>query len=760
MTTIGARTIARRIHVRGVVQGVGFRPYVWRLAQAHALRGWVRNGGDGVSIHVEGEAAAVDAFVRELRARPPSAAAIAEVDVTFAGADPHLSNSFDIIDSASNDLPTTRISPDLPICDECLKEIRNRSQRRHLYAYINCTNCGPRYSIVRALPYDRARTTMAKWPLCARCAAEYTDPGDRRFHAQPIACPVCGPHYVLSGRDMPDIRGVDAIRKAARMLRAGQIVAVKGIGGYHLACDAENAAAVALLRVRKYRKEQAFAVMTRDLDVARATIEVTPDVEALLLSSARPIVIAPARVTLGGVAPGQLDLGVILPYAPVHFLLFDAGAPPRIVMTSGNRSSEPIAYEDEDACARLSGLADAILAGERPIARRVDDSVIRSGPSSPTIVRRSRGLAPSAVATLPVSRPVLALGGDLKNAITLVVEGAAFVSQHIGDLSHHDALRAFDTTVHDLLEMYGVRRSELLVAHDAHPQYASSSYAATLDAGCAVSVQHHRAHVASVLAERGELDRRVISVALDGTGYGDDGTIWGGELFAGSVQGGFARVGHLRPVSLPGGDAAARHPVQAAAGFLAELPDGRDFSRTPFFFPERFAQAQAVLRGGLRTFASTSTGRLFDAVAALSGFTRPVTFEGQAAMWLEHLARGVSTDNTQFDMVVTGAEVDWRPTLRDIVRARSRGVPIEIIARAFHRTLAHALVGAIRHAARTAGTTTVVLSGGVMQNALLQADLRDALIELSFDVWTNRVVPPNDGGLSLGQAALAALTRS
>jgi hydrogenase maturation protein HypF len=466
-------------------------------------------------------------------------------------------------------------------------------------------------------------------------------------------------------------------------------------------------------------------------------------------------VLAPARVDLPGVAPENRDLGVMLPYAPLHSLLFDAGAPERLVLTSGNRASEPIAYLDADALTRLTGIADAALAGDRPIARRVDDSVVRAGPLGPAVLRRSRGLAPGVVAQFPPGSPILAVGADLKNAVTLVVDGQAYVSQHIGDLDHHDVLQAFDQTVQDLTCMYDIDVRDLTVAHDTHPQYASTARAASLGAARTLAVQHHRAHIASVLAERGELRRRVIGLALDGTGYGDDGSIWGGEVFSGSVAEGFERAAHLHPALLPGGDAAARHPVQAAAGFLSSIEGLPDLTRPPFAFPDRYRQARAVVRSGLRIFPTTSAGRLFDTVAALAGFTRPVTFEGQAAMWLEHRARQASADGLELPMPFTGAVIDWRATLRAIVAARLRGAAPDAVARAFHRALARGLADAARTLAARDGVDTLVLSGGVMQNALLIEDLCAELAASGLQLWTNREVPPNDGGISLGQAALA-----
>ncbi|MBA3658602.1 MAG: carbamoyltransferase HypF, partial [Gemmatimonadales bacterium] len=633
-------TSACTIRVRGVVQGVGFRPFVYRLARANTLAGWVLNGDEGVEIHLEGEGDRMAAFLHELRADAPAAATITAIEVDPVEPDGH--DGFVIRSSRERARPTAAISPDLALCARCLEELFDPADPRHRYPYLNCTDCGPRFSIVRGLPYDRAATTMAAWPMDARCAAEYHDPLSRRFHAQPVACPECGPGYTLSGASLDiDIRTSDAaIERAAALLREGGIVAVKGIGGYHLACDARDPAAVLRLRGRKYRKEKPFALMARDLATAHALVVLAPEAESLLRSAAAPIVLAAARATLPHVAPDAGELGVMLPYTPLHHLLFAAGAPDVLVMTSANRSSEPIACDDADARDRLGGLADALLVGERPIARRVEDSVVRHGSLGPVILRRGRGYAPGAVAALPVSRPVLALGADLKNTVTLVVDGQAFTSQHIGDLDHFDAARAFEETTRDFLAMYAVREDELLVVHDAHPQYRSTAFADTFGRSERMAVQHHRAHIASVLAERGAWDDRVLGISLDGTGWGDNGSIWGGEFFVGGIRTGLERVGHLRTAALAGGDAAARHPVQAAAGFLDQLDDLPDLTREPFGFPPLFDQARRVLGRRTRVFSTTSAGRLFDAAAALLGFLRPISFEGQAAMWVEHQACG------------------------------------------------------------------------------------------------------------------------
>jgi hydrogenase maturation protein HypF len=746
-------TAARDIRVRGVVQGVGFRPYVYRLARSNSLSGWVSNGEDGVEIHLEGSEPALEEFVRSLKASQPPAANVTAVEVQSAQTVGL--RDFAIRDSRSKGAPTVRISPDLPVCQACVSELIDPTNQRYRYPYINCTNCGPRYSVVRRLPYDRGNTTMEAWPLDDYCYRQYHDPADRRFHAQPVACPACGPHYRLQVGDETFQGDGVGIRETAKLLNAGAIVAVKGIGGYHLACDAGNALSVEVLRERKYRKEKPFALMVASIEAARDLVELSPEAELLLVSSARPIVLARAKLPMPGVAPENDDLGVMLPYAPLHYLLFAAGAPPVLVMTSANRSSEPIAYKDEDARERLAGIADAFLIGERPIARRVDDSIARSGAFGPTILRRSRGYAPSAVATVPTERPILAVGADLKNTITLVVNGQAFVSQHIGDLDQYQCFEAFRETIEDLVSMYQVPWDGLIVTHDAHPQYRSSLYALERPGVESRPIQHHRAHVASVLAERGAWEKRVLGVSFDGTGYGDDGAIWGGELFAGSINEGFERVAHLRQAALPGGDAAVRYPVQAAAGFLGQLDALGDLRSPPFCFPERFQTCSEMIHKGVRTFPTTSVGRLFDAAAALLGFRHEATFEGQAAMWVEHLARSAAlADFYSFPLI--GRELDFRPLLEGLERDRRGGRDPGECARAFQRGIAEGLWDAVEVLCQAKALDTVVLSGGVFQNELLLEDLKSLQQGGDLEIWTNRAVPPNDGGISLGQAALAA----
>ena len=745
---------ARLIRVRGVVQGVGFRPFVYRMARANALCGWVLNQENGVEIHVEGSADSLQTFVNALAVEHPPAAEISSLEVLES--EPAGLDEFVIRESQRSGAPSVRISPDLPICDACLAELFDAADPRYLYPYINCTNCGPRFTIVESLPYDRPCTTMRHWPMDELCAKQYNNPLDRRFHAQPVACPGCGPHYLLESPENTIHGDCASVKATAEALSAGRIVAMKGVGGYHLSCDGGNHEAVRALRERKFRKEKPFAVMVRSVDAARGLVDLSPAAEKLLRSTARPIVLAPAKGTLAGVAPGNHELGIMLPYAPLHHLLFAAGAPEVLVMTSANRSSEPIAYRDEDARQRLSGIADATLIGERPIARRVDDSVARTGVFGPMILRRSRGYAPGVVTTLPGTRPVLAVGADLKNTVTLVVGGQAFVSQHIGDLDQYESFAAFRDTIQDFIAMYSVDWDDLIVVHDRHPEYVSTLHAFDLPAHARIAVQHHCAHVTSVLAERQVWERRAVGISFDGTGYGDDGTIWGGEFFTGSVSGGWTRALHLRTASLPGGDAAARFPVQCAAGFLSPVENLPALLEAPFHFPSRYLASLQLIQKQLRTFETSSMGRLFDTVAALLGFTREITFEGQAAIWLEQIAR-TAPSSRPYPFPITEGTLDFRPLLAAIIRDRLRGRDPGEIARAFHAAVAKTLWEGARLLCAANSIDLVVLSGGVFQNELLLSEIKSHADRNGPEIWMNIAVPPNDGGISLGQAASAAV---
>ncbi|MDQ0340934.1 hydrogenase maturation protein HypF [Caldalkalibacillus uzonensis] len=744
---------ARRIHVRGVVQGVGFRPYIFRLAKQWCLSGWVCNGESGVEIHVEGDTGAVEGFLQAITERPPLMAQVTNLEWEDAAVEGV--TDFQIRESRLHDRPTVNIPADLAVCSACLAELFDPANRRYLYPYINCTDCGPRYTVIYQLPYDRPYTTMKTWAMCPVCSAEYQEPGDRRFHAQPIACAECGPHYYLRWQDGGIHGDEKAVKKTTQLLCEGRIVAIKGLGGYHLACDAENTQTVRTLRERKGRWAKPFALMVKDIATARTLVDLSPEEEELLTSTVRPIVLARARRLLLGVTPDNIDLGVMLPYTPLHHLLFYYGAPPVLVMTSANCSSEPIVYQDRDALEDLQGLADAWLIGERPIARRVDDSVVRVSAFGATVLRRARGYTPLPVAQLPSDRPILAVGADLKNTVTLVVKGKAIMSQHLGDLTQYEAYTAFEQTVSDLLAMYEVPLAETIIAYDLHPEYRSAQFARELETYKHVGIQHHRAHVASVLAERNALDKQVIGVAFDGTGFGDDGAIWGGELFVGSLAEGLKRCGHLRYAVLPGGDAAARVPLQALAGFFADMPElATDVGRR-LALPERFFTAFKLVEKQFRTFPTTSVGRLFDAAAALLGFTGAISFEGQAAIWLEHLARSAPLERV-YPFPWNGKELDYRPLVEVMVEDRLRGRDVAAIARSFHRSIAEGIYRSALAIGEAYGIDTVVLSGGVFQNSLLLADLKALFADSTMHVWIGREVPPNDGGISLGQAALVA----
>lgn len=755
----------RRLRVTGTVQGVGFRPFVYRLARQAALAGWVRNDVHGVTIELIGPSDAIDAFADAVCAEAPPAARVErvlELERERPPAEP--ASGFVIVQSEDAHGVTTSISADLPVCDDCLREMRDPSDRRHRYPFINCTNCGPRYSIIEALPYDRPLTTMRVFPMCAPCGHEYHDPLDRRFHAQPTACPTCGPRLRYRATGAAEVWDDAAIAATVAALRAGQVVAIKGLGGYHLACDARNAQAVRAMRERKYRKEKPFAVMARDMSVLERHVSLDDAARALLLGAERPIVLAPkdGEPLPDALAPDNAWLGVMLPYTPVQHLLFDDGAPELLVMTSANRSSEPIAYRDDEALERLAGLADAFLIGERAIARRVDDSVAQVVAGAPSVARRARGYAPAPVLRSErFEAPLLALGAELKSSITLCVGGAAYVSQHLGDLSDLESFTAFQETVHDLCAMYRVDPRSVRVAHDLHPAYPSSRFAAQLG-GERVAVQHHVAHVASVVAERGAWSTDVLGFAFDGAGLGDDGSVWGGEVFHGSLERGFARVAHLRPAALPGGDSAARTPVQAAAGWLHALGEGvwDRVNTAPFMLPaQRLGLARRMIERDLNTFTTTSVGRLFDTVAALTGFHRTMSFEGQAAIGLEAAALDTAVEVgavEPYPWPFDGRSWDHAPLLEAILNDIEEGAGRGIVALRFHASLAAGIAQAAATLRERYPYERVVLSGGVFQNGLLVEMTESRLDKVDIQHWRNHAVPTNDGGISLGQAAVAA----
>jgi hydrogenase maturation protein HypF len=714
---MAAKHERRRIHVTGIVQGVGFRPFVYGLAYEHGVGGYVLNDGSGVVVEAEGDPASLDSFVHDLERRAP---ALARVDAMVATAVvPVGDGAFTIAPSAA----TGRSAPipaDVATCDDCLRELFDPGDRRYRYPFVNCTQCGPRFTIVTGVPYDRAQTTMAAFTMCADCRREYDDPLDRRFHAEPICCPACGPRLSLP------------LEEAVGLLGDGAILAVKGLGGYHLACDAANEEAVARLRARKYRDDKPFAVMTGRPE---ALAELSDLEETILRAPERPIVLVRRRAgapVAPSVAPGTPWLGVMLPYTPLHhILLADGGG--ALVLTSGNRSDEPIAYRDDEARERLDGIADAFLGHDRPIHRRCEDSVLRAA----FPIRRSRGFVPGAL-PLPVEarRPIVAAGGELKSTFCLARGREAFLSPHLGDLDTEEAYRAFHSDLALYIQGQGVQPE--LIAYDLHPEYLATKWAVEQEAEL-VGVQHHHAHAAACLAEHGETGP-VLALVFDGTGYGTDGTLWGSELLRCDLER-FGRLSWLEPVPLPGGEAAIRQPWRMAAAYLERA--GRP---VPW---ERWTEVRATLKANAPL--SSGMGRLFDAVAALLGVRDEVTYEGQAAVELELLAGE------------TGAEpYEWRfgdgvALVRAVADDRAAGRPRAEIAAAFHEAVAAAAAEACAEAGEP---RTVVLSGGTFQNLRLLASTRRRLEAHGFRVLSHRLVPPNDGGISYGQAAVAAATTS
>ncbi len=757
-----SQRIRTRVRVTGIVQGVGFRPFVYSLASDLHLGGLVGNDGDGVFAEVEGAPEAVAAFLSALRTDAPPLASIDQIATTSLT--PDGTTTFTIAPSQSRGPRRALISADTATCDDCLAELADPADRRFGYPFINCTNCGPRFTIVTGVPYDRPLTTMAGFAMCALCAREYHDPANRRFHAQPTCCPDCGPRLWLAD-DTGGARPVEPFKAAARVLADGGVLAVKGLGGYHLAADARSELAAAALRSRKHREEKPFAVMAAGLDQARSLCAVDDVAAGLLTSRRRPIVLLPKRADAGiaaAVAPGNRFLGVMLPYSPLHHLLLAQAANP-IVLTSGNVSDEPIAYKDDDALVRLNGIADAFLTHDRPIHIRADDSVVRPFLGRASLVRRSRGYVPEPLkVTASFARHVLACGAELKNTFCLAKGDRAFVSQHIGDLENAETLRSFTEGIDHFSALFEISPS--VIAHDLHPDYLSTKYALArgdADPGLdLVGVQHHHAHIASCLADNGIGDpaQRVIGVAFDGTGYGADGTIWGGEFLIASLSE-FSRAGHLTPVPMPGGAAAIRQPWRMAAAYLdAAFPGG---SGSPLAVESRnqahWPNVVAMARRGINAPLTSSAGRLFDAVAAMLGVRDSVNYEGQAAIELEQLADPSET-GTYRAAIETG-EVLQMPGA-DLVRAAAgdiaAGVATEMIAARFHNGIALLIADGCRMLRERTGLGTVALSGGVFQNLLLLQNVVGLLEEAGFTVLTHTRVPCNDGGISLGQAVVAA----
>ncbi|MGQ0464912.1 MAG: carbamoyltransferase HypF [Sporichthyaceae bacterium] len=751
--------------MHGLVQGVGFRPFVYALAAELALTGEVGNTAAGVRIEVEGGSVALAEFARRLRVQAPPLARVADVEVAELA--PLGGTGFVIAASASG-AARTLVSPDTATCPDCLAELADPANRRYRHAFVSCTNCGPRFTVVVDLPYDRPATTMADLPLCARCAAEYADPADRRFHAQTVACRDCGPRLTLHRDGVPDATGDLALAGARALLAGGAIVAVKGLGGYHLACDAADAAAVATLRKRKDRGDKPFAVMVADLATAHRLAHLDAAELALLGDPRRPVVLAARRADAPlapGVSPGHPDVGILLAYTPVHHLLFglrgDPPGPAALVMTSGNLAGEPIATDDGVARERLAGIADAWLAHDRPIHVPCDDSVVRMAGGAELPVRRSRGYAPLPVA-LPVAvRPALAVGGDLKNTFCLGAGRYGWMSAHVGDMDDLATLQAFSAATEHLAALTGVA-PELIVV-DAHPGYRSGRWARRTCAGRpVVAVGHHHAHVASAMADNGEDGSRpVLGFAFDGTGYGSDGAVWGGEVLLADYDGA-TRVGHLAYVPLPGGDAGVANPCRMALSHLRAAGIAWD-PRLPAVAACSDTERSLLARQfetGLACVPTSSMGRLFDAISSLSGVCHRVAYEAEAAMRFEGLARaGLSGVEDSYAFGIgegTPLLLDPAPVLAAAAADVLAGVPAATIAARFHLAVVDAVVAVAERMRAAGGPGVVALSGGVFLNAVLSTLCERRLRGAGFEVLRHRVVPPSDAGLALGQLAVAA----
>lgn len=748
------------IHIDGIVQGVGFRPFVYGLATRLSLVGWVKNTSAGVDIEVDGADGDLEHFVKALQAEAPPLAQIHhlhwEMAPTFGFDD------FRIVPSQSVETEFQPISPDVSVCPDCLAEMMDPADRRYRYPFINCTNCGPRFTIIEDIPYDRPKTTMRSFEMCPDCRREYEDPLDRRFHAQPVACPTCGPHVWLERSGATTAERDDAIQDARRLLQEGRIVAVKGLGGFHLACDATNPTAVEELRRRKGRIDKPFALMMPDPETVDRHCELRPGELELLTSRERPIVIVDRRSgspLAAAIAPSQDTVGVMLPYTPLHVLLLEPepGYPDALVMTSGNYSEEPIATGNQEARERLDKLADAFLMHDRDIRTRCDDSVVRAHQTLAYPLRRSRGYAPSPL-QIPSAMPsILATGAELKNTFCMTRDAYAFMSHHIGDLENYETLTAFENGVRHFERLFRIKPEAL--AYDLHPDYLATRYAlerSQAEGLPAVGVQHHHAHIAAVMADAGlGPGQSVIGVAFDGTGYGDDGAIWGGEFMVAGYPG-YRRAAHLRYFPMPGGDAAIKQPWRLALALLraSGLP------WTEFHAPVNWASSEGVrvleqqIEGNLNAPLTSSAGRLFDGIASLTGVRHEVNYEAQAAIEFEALADPNEPGSYDFDLHADGV-LDPSPMLTQVLDDLHAGLAVAQISTRFHRGLAEAVVATCERIRQDAGPLPVALSGGVWQNRLLLELTTDGLDRAGFTTLVHRQVPTNDGGLALGQAMIA-----
>ncbi len=742
----------RRFHITGIVQGVGFRPYVYGLATRLGLSGHVRNDPQGVVVEVEGDPTHIDSFRSTLVGHPPPLAvleAIAEEELIAVGG-----SAFTIEESVTSGSGAAPVSPDVATCPACLEELFDAGDRRYRYPFINCTACGPRFTITRRIPYDRANTTMAAFEMCSECRAEYEDPSDRRFHAEPIACPRCGPGLGLVLADGSWVDGDPTVR-AAELIEAGSIVAIKGLGGFHLACSATNETTVQRLRERKGREEKPFALMVSDLAAGRGLAAVDVDEERELASRRAPIVLVrrhPHAAVAPSVAPGNRLLGLMLPYTPLHHLLMDELRAP-IVLTSANVSEEPLVYRDDEMLDRLGSIADVFLTHDREIHVRCDDSLVRVDGGGPYPLRRSRGFAPEPLTVAsPFAEPVLGVGAELKNTFCLGAEGRATLSHHVGDLESWEAFTSFADGVEHFKRLFDV--APAVVAHDLHPEYLSTKWALARDDVATVAVQHHHAHLVSCLADN-ERESGAIGLILDGTGFGDDGTIWGCEVLVGDAAS-YDRFAHLRPVPLPGGAAAVREPWRMAAVYLDQIY-GESVLDQPLDLVirhrDRWNTLTSMARRQVNTPLASSAGRLFDAAAALCGVRDVVSYEGQAAMGLEQLA-DVRSERAYPSCFRNGL-LEGGDLIAALAEDLTACTAPPLVATAFHNGLVVSLTDAACAARERSGIQVVALSGGTFQNVLLLERLRGALESEGFEVLVHHRVPPNDGGIALGQAVIA-----
>lgn len=643
------------------------------------------------------------------------------------------------------------ITPDTALCEDCLRELFDPGNRRYLYPYTGCPSCGPRYTLLKNVPFNRENTTMEGWEMCPSCKAEYENPQDRRFHSEINCCPQCGPNYYLLVGDKR-YEGEEIFKRVAELLNNGEILLVKNNGGYHLVCDALNREAVQLMRDKLNRQRKAFALMVKDLKAAKEIVELSETEEEILLSKRRPILLAKSKSEeLSSInAPNNTDLGIMVPYTALQHLLFHYGAPRFIVMTSANYPGEPTIHKEDQLSRLVDDFKCAILIGERPIERSVDDTVVKQTKLGLTPFRKSRGYNIELGITLPSPRPILTVGADLKSTITLVKDQKVIMSHHLGDLTKYDTQLKFEKTIKDYLRIYDVSLSETIIGYDLHPNYFTNQFAQSLEGYKHIGVQHHKAHLASILASKNKLSERVVGVIFDGAGYGDNGEIWGGEIFVGSVKEGFTRQGHLRNALLIGGDAASTKPLQALAGFIG------DFNKEllqKLQLPNPFHTALKIKESNIRTFPTTSVGRLFDAVAALLGFHQDISFEGEAAIWLEYTA-SQSAVKEEYSLPWTGEVLDYHPLFEEMIQAKLNGQSPSVIARGFHRSLARGVVNAIQSLCQIHGTNSVVFSGGVFHNSLLVSDIIDFLQDFEVQILFDEEMPLGDNCISLGQAAI------